>query len=155
MKCDMEKQIQKRSSAFLIPTKSKKIGRQRSSVVGTYKTSVTMDLCRQFPTRYITPAEIAKVQYGRPRKENIAYVKRMLWRTYTALQAKGELWYPVYNVARHGELAGIKPYFNDDTDKTAFPYYVNRIESKQETITIHFSKLQGLKAEIDSREANQ
>jgi hypothetical protein len=150
----MDTQIQKRSSAFLIPTKSKKITRQRSSAVGTYKTSVTMELCREFPTKFITPAEIAKVQYGRPRKENVAYVKKMLWRTYTALQAKGELWYPVYNAARHGELAGIKPYLNDDTDKTAFPHYLDRIASKQETITIHFNQLEKLKAEIDSREAN-
>lgn len=149
---ETETQIQRRSSAFLIPTKSKKIERQRSSSVGTYKTSVTIELCRQFPNRYITPNEIAKVQYGRPRKENVAYVKRMLWRTYTALQSKGELWYPVYNAARHGELAGIKPYLNDEADKTAFPYYLGRIESKQETITIHFSKLQSLKTEIDSRE---
>jgi hypothetical protein len=145
-----EKQIQRRVTAFLIPTRSRKISRQRSSSVGTYRTDITIELCRQFPDRFITPHEIAKVQYGRPRKENVGYVKRILWKTYTALQASGILWYPVYNAARHGELAGIKPYLNDDVDKTAFPHYLKRVTEKQETITVNYNTLTALKEAIDN-----
>src|SRR4030095_8964069 len=114
------KTIQRRYPAFIIPTKSKKIERQRSSKIGTYRTQITGELPKMYPARMLPPAAIAKVHYGRANKDNEEHVRRRLWQTYTELQQMGELWYPVYSKAQHGQLIAIKRFTNDETDQSSF-----------------------------------
>jgi hypothetical protein len=145
------KTIQRRHPAFIIPIKSKKIERQRSSKIGTYRTEVTVDLARMFPDRMLTPAAIAKVHYGRATKDNEEHVRRLLWRTYTELQQLGELWYPVYSKAQHGQLIAIKRFSNDEIDQEAFDDYLHRALNKQEITKQHAEHLEAMRDEIKRR----
>jgi hypothetical protein len=137
-----------RHPAHLVPTRTSKIEKHRSSKLGTYRTEVTVELALKFPDRQLTPRDIAAVHYGRANNQNEKHVRQNLWRASKALQERGVLWFNVYNNHGHGETLCIKRYRNDETDVKAFDVYLKKAVDKKEITAEQANRLEALAAAI-------